>query len=110
MASISCSKTGCLYTTSDQVDNDTHLTDKLVLLRIHGSDVQAWDQFIARLTLFKSTVNISVTSASMGLLNCLDQELGHAVLEANSGTTAQGMTEQDLTQTIKHESKISAQD
>ena len=132
MASITCSKTGCLYTTSDQVDNDTPLTDKLVLLRIHadvehsngppqgnngasssvkakmeppklhaGSDVQAWDQFIARWTIFKSTMNIGVTSASMWLFNCLDQELGDAVLQANIGTAPQDMTEQDLTQSIK---------
>ena len=127
MASITCSKTGCLYTTSDQVDDDRPLTDKLVLLRIHadvehsnrptqgdngaksaikvkmkppklraGSNVQAWDQFIARWTLFKSTMNIGVTSASMWLLNCLNQELGDAVLQANIGTASQ-----DLTQSIK---------
>ena len=87
MASIPCSKTGCLYTTGDQVDKETPLTDKLVLLSIHadvehsngpsqgnngasssvkaemdppklhaGSDLQAWDQFIARWTIFKSSM------------------------------------------------------
>ena len=66
-----------------------------------GSDVQAWDQFIARWTIFKSTMNIGVTSAPMWLFNCLDQELGDAVLQANIGTAPQDMTEQDLTQSIK---------
>ena len=50
-----------------------------------GSDVQAWDQFIARWEIFKSTMNIAAGSP-MWLFNCLDEELGDAVLQANIGT------------------------
>ena len=63
--------------------------------------MQDWDQFIARWIIFKSTMNVGVHSASMWLLNCLDQEPGDAVLQANIGTAPQNMTEQDLTQSIK---------
>ena len=65
-----------------------------------GSDVQAWDQFTSRWEIFKSTMNIT-TGSSMWLFNCLDDELGDAVLQANIGTAPQNMSEQTLLRSIK---------
>ena len=128
-AALPCSVPGCTYTTRDTVDDATTLQDKLTVLRIHadsvhsatpvqsnagssvrakmdppklhaGSDVQAWDQFTARWEIFKTTMNITAGS-SMWLFNCLDGELGDAVLQANIGTLPKDMSEQDLLKSIK---------
>ena len=110
---------------------DTELQDKISLLQIHadsvdktgtapnhqtgatpkakmdppklhaGSDVQTWDQFFARWNIFKTTMNVNDQSSRMWLFNCLESELGDAVLHANPGTTPQTMTEADITKSIK---------
>ena len=66
-----------------------------------GSDMQAWDQFIARWKIFKTTMGITEQSSPMWLFNCLDSELGDAVLQANPGTDPRDMTEADMTLSIK---------
>ena len=69
--------------------------------KIHaGSDVQAWDHFTARWEIFKSTMSIT-TSVSMWLFNCLDEELGGAVLQANTNPALKDMSEQALLLSIK---------
>ena len=131
MAALPCSVTGCPYTTADTVDDAAAIQDKIAVLRIHadsvhgvanapvqhaagpsvrakmdppklnaGSDVQAWDQFVARWEIFKSTMNIT-TDTSMWLFNCLDEELGDAVLKANTNPAPKDMSEQNLLLSIK---------
>ena len=131
MASLPCSAPECTYTTGDTVDNAANMQDKISVLRIHtdavhgspitparntagpsvrakmdppklhaGSDVQAWDQFTARWEIFKSTMNIT-TGTSMWLFNCLDEELGDAVLQANTNPAPKDMSEQTLLLSIK---------
>ena len=131
MAALPCSATDCPYTTADTMDNAATMQDKISVLRIHadtvhggtntpaqnttgpsvrakmdppklhaGSDVQAWDQFIARWEIFKSTMNIT-TGTSMWLFNCLDEELGDAVLKANTNPAPKDMSEQTLLLSIK---------
>ena len=113
------------------MDNATAMADKIALLRIHadvehgreqavvnngvpnsvkakmdtpklqlGVDQQAWDQFMARWEIFKSTMNIT-TDTSMWLFNCLDEELGDAVLKANTNPAPKDMSEQNLLLSIK---------
>ena len=65
-----------------------------------GSDLQTWDQFIARWEIFKATMNIT-TGTSMWLFNCLDEELGDAVLKANTNPAPKDMSEQNLLLSIK---------
>ena len=131
MAALPCSAPDCPYTTADTLDNDANMQDKISVLRIHadtvhgntntpaqntagpsvrakmdppklyaGSDVQAWDQFTARWEIFKSTMNIT-TSTSMWLFNCLDEELGDAVLQANTNPAPKDMSEHALLLSIK---------
>ena len=131
MAALPCSAPDFPYTTADTVDNTTNVQDKISVLRIHadtvhgsantpaqntagppvrakmdppklhaGSDVQAWDQFTARWEIFKSTMNIT-TGTSMWLFNCLDEELGDAVLQANNNPAPKDMSEQTLLLSIK---------
>lgn len=118
-------------TTDTVDDATTTLQDKISVLRIHadtvhggantpaqnnagpsvrakmdppklhaGSDVQAWDQFTARWEIFKSTMNIT-TGISMWLFNCLDEELGDAVLQAKTNPAPKDMSEQTLLLSIK---------
>ena len=131
MAPLPCSAPDCTYTTADTVDNAANMQDKITVLRIHadtvhgspitpaqntagpsvrakmdptklhaGSDVQAWDQFTARWEIFKSTMNIT-TGTSMWLFNCLDEELGDAVLQANTDPAPKDTSEQTLLLSIK---------
>ena len=131
MAALPCSAPDCPYTTADTLDNAAIMQDKLTVLRIHtdavhssantparntaspsvrakmdppklhaGSDVQAWDQFTARWEIFKSTMNIT-TGISMWLFNCLDEELGDAVLQANTNPAPKDMSEHTLLLSIK---------
>ena len=131
MAAIPCSAPDCPYTTEDSLDNAAAIQDKISVLRIHadtvhgvtnapaqnatgpsvrakmdppklhvGSDVQAWDQFIARWEIFKSTMNIT-TGTSMWLFSCMDEELGDAVLKANTNPAPKDMSEQTLLLSIK---------
>ena len=131
MAALPCSAPDCPYTTADTVDNAATMQDKISVLRIHadtvhggtntpaqnaagpsvrakmdppklhaGSDVQAWDQFLARWEIFKSTMNIT-TGTSMWLFNCLDEELGDAVLKGNTNPAPKDMSEQTLLLSIK---------
>ena len=110
MAGLPCSVPDCPYNTDSQVGGETELQDKSALLKIHtdgvhktapapvqcpasakakinprklyaGSDMQAWDQFIARWKIFKTTMGITEQSSPMWLFNCLDSEL-----QANPGT------------------------
>jgi hypothetical protein len=66
-----------------------------------GVDQQTWDQFMARWTIFKTTMGVDGRTASMWLFNCLDKDLGDEVLKANAGKPTQDMTEAALTACTK---------
>ena len=51
-----------------------------------GVDQQAWDQFLTRWNIYKTTMGIDGGTASSWLFTCLDTDLGDAVLKANPGT------------------------
>merc|ERR1711888_32265 len=61
-----------------------------------GVDQQAWDQFLTRWHIYKTTMGIDGGTASSWLFTCLDRDLGDAVLKANPGVEPQNMTEVDL--------------
>ena len=131
MAALPCSAPDFPYTTADTVDNTTNMQDKISVLRIHadtvhgsantpaqnianppvrakmdppklhtGSDMQAWNQFTARWEIFKTTMNIT-SGISMWLFNCLDEELGDAVLQANTNPAPKDTLEHALLLSIK---------
>ena len=50
-----------------------------------GVDQQAWDQFLIRWAIYKTTMGIDGGTASSWLFSCLDKDLGDAVLKANPG-------------------------
>merc|ERR1739844_874466 len=54
-----------------------------------GVDQQAWDQFMTRWNIYKTTMGIDGGTASSWLFSCLDRDLGDAVLKANPGTEPQ---------------------
>ena len=65
-----------------------------------GVDQQAWDQFMTRWKIYKTTMGID-SSAPSWLFACLDRDLGDEVIKANPGTEPQNMTEAALTASIK---------
>merc|ERR1711895_328282 len=76
-----------------------------------GVDQQAWDQFMIRWKMYKTTMGIDGGTASSYFFSCLDTDLGDAVLKANPGTDPQSMSEVDLTASanklaVKMESKL----
>ena len=117
---LRCTVDACEYNTDSQVPNDTDLPTKVQLLQIHagsvhnsgggqvrtpgskakmdtpkiqlGVDQQAWDQFMTRWNIYKTTMGIDGGTASSWLFNCLDRDLGDAVLKANPGTEPQNMS------------------
>ena len=66
-----------------------------------GVDQQAWDQFMTRWNMYKTTMGIDGGSAPSYFFSCLDKDLGDAVLKANPGTDPQSMSEVDLTASAK---------
>ena len=50
-----------------------------------GVDQQAWDQFMTRWKIFKTTMGVDGGQAPGWLFNCLDRDLGDAVIKANQG-------------------------
>ena len=66
-----------------------------------GVDQQAWDQFMTRWNIYKTTMGIDGGTAPSYLFTCLDKDLGDAVLKANPGTEPQNMSEADLTASAK---------
>ena len=105
---LPCSDANCGYTTTSQVPDDTDLTAKIQLLQIHaatlhnggggqgrtpgskakmdapkiqlGVDQQAWDQFMTRWNIYKTTMGIDGGTAPSYLFTCLDKDFGDAVL------------------------------
>ena len=65
-----------------------------------GVDQQAWDQFMTRWEIYKTTMGIDSSTPSW-LFACLDKDLGDEVIKANPGTKPQNMTEAALTASIK---------
>ena len=65
-----------------------------------GVDQQAWDQFMTRWKIYKTTMGID-SSAPSWLFACLDRDLGDEVIKANPGIEPQNMTEAALTASIK---------
>ena len=65
-----------------------------------GVDQQAWDQFMTRWEIYKTTMGID-SSAPSWLFACLDKDLGDEVIKANPGTKPMNMTEEALTASIK---------
>ena len=126
---LRCTVHPCEYNTDSQVPADTDLNIKVQLLQIHNSgvheggggqvrtpgskakmdtpkiqlgvDQQAWDQFMTRWNIYKTTMGIDGGTASSWLFNCLDRDLGDAVLKANPGTDPQNMSEVDLLASAK---------
>ena len=58
-----------------------------------GVDQQAWDQFMTRWNIYKTTMGIDGGTAPSYLFTCLDRDLGDAALKANPGIEPQNMTE-----------------
>ena len=126
---LRCTVLACEYNTNSQVPDDTDMATKVQLLQIHtasvhnsgggqvstpgskakmdtpkiqlGVDQQAWDQFMTRWTIYKTTMGIDGATASSWLFTCLDRDLGDAVLKANPGTEPQNMTEAVLIASTK---------
>ena len=106
---LPCSIPNCGYTTTTQVPDETDLASKIQLLQIHASsahhtgveavrtpgskakmdapkiqlgvDQQAWDQFMTRWKMFKTTMGIDGGTAPSYFFSCLDTDLGDAVLK-----------------------------
>ena len=111
------------------VPDDTDLAAKIQLLQIHTAAVQnsgggqirtpgskakmdapkiqlgvaqqAWDQFMTRWKIYKTTMGIDGGTVPSFLFACLDRDLGDEVIKANPGTEPQSMTEVALTASIK---------
>ena len=66
-----------------------------------GVDQQAWEQFMTRWKIFKTTMGVAGEPAPGWLFNCLDKDLGDEVIKANPGTEPETMTEAALTACIK---------
>ena len=66
-----------------------------------GVDQQAWDQFMTRWKMYKTTMGIDGGTAPSYFFSCLDKDLEDAVLKANPGTDPQSMSEVDLTASAK---------
>ena len=66
-----------------------------------GVDQQAWDQFMTRWSIYKTTMGIDGSAALSWLFACLDRDLGDEVIKANPGTEPQNMTEAAPTASIK---------
>ena len=133
-AALPCSAPDCPYTTMDAVDYAATVQDKIAVLRIHADTVHgvptlqhrimlappqeprwillnsAQAQMYVRWEVFKSKMGIT-TGVSMWLFNCLDEELGDAVLQANTNPAPKDMSEQAhllsiMSLAVKKESKL----
>ena len=128
MPGLQCTVQSCSYSTNSQIPDDSSVTDKVALLKIH-TDVthrvassapqqqskakldppklssetseEQWQHFLRNWEMYKKGMQISDTAASPYLFNCLDKDLQDDVLRARPEQNISEIGVEDLKKAIK---------
>ena len=128
MPGLRCTVQSCTYSTSSQIPDESSVTDKVALLKIHtdvahkvtasapqqqskakldppklgsGTSQEQWQHFLRNWEMYKKGMQISDTAASPYLFNCLDKDLQDDVLRARPEQNISEISVDDLKDAIK---------